>query len=128
MKKISKNAQRLLLWAAEYLKDDNHWYRGWCDGDSYSTSHKVCALGAIRKGAVELGMEKRDGAVDYYRTSVGGNADIIDAEAALESVVMSDIPSWNDRRSTTHQDVHAAYCLAVKQYVDPNIVTDEEVK
>lgn len=50
---ISKQAQRVLVRAAEILNNPKAWMRCWRNKETYSSSDRFCALGAIHRACVD---------------------------------------------------------------------------
>ena len=107
--KISKEAQRILVTAAEYLKDPDNWTR-----NAISRGDKVCALGALRKAAITEGLtEERLRGPGIRKTCKPYR----EARRALFKTVGGNIPNWNDNQVMGHEEVHEGFCKAVKTYV-----------
>lgn len=122
---ISKNAQRVLLRAAEILKSPDAWLRGWKSHGQYSNSARVCALGALRKATVLEGFEKKNSEFDCgYGDLLEGDPAYMEAADALAKSVgvrsRGGIPGWNDHKGSGHKRVHAGFCKAVKEHVEPD--------
>lgn len=122
---ISKDAQKILLRAAEILKYEENWVRenfGYRESDG---SLKVCALGALRAAASEImGVPEtisEYSGLPHFETWVYEGcppyveaAEVINASKPAE---YDNVPDWNDNEKTTHEDVHGVFCAAVKTFV-----------
>lgn len=106
---ISKEAQRILVTAAEYLKDPGHWIQ-----QTLSEGDKVCALGALRKAAIMEGLTHAKLRGKHLRKTCKPYRE---ARRALYKTVGESIPYWNDNPARNHADIHEGFCKAVKQYV-----------
>lgn len=120
---LSRQEQRILLRAAEYLKDPNHWLKGrLINGITFRGSTRVCALGSIRKACIAEGVVIDNDPDAIY---IFDNVRKVLIESATIDLAnnASCISIWNDNPHTSHSDVHSAFCKAVKRYVtDPDLL------
>lgn len=115
--KIAMEAARLLRGARDFITDRSRWVKGslvergvqnldW-DGHIYNAP-RVCSLGAIRRVAAAQHQMTDD-------TKVESLPGIIEADSVLSTIMGNDIIHFNDSDDTTHEDVLAAFDLAVEE-------------
>lgn len=134
-KKISKDAQRLLVRAAGYITRRGGWFRGWKNKSTYQDSDKFCALGALHRATIDEGLigedrhgelHNRNGKLTFFNEipAYREAATAIAEEAGLES--FDYIPSWNDNHLTRKRDVEEVFCKAIKKHVEEAEDADTE--
>ena len=118
---ISLDAQRILLKAAEYIKDPEHWLQGFYSDHGPGTEERVCSLGALRKATRDMGLT-----LEIVDSNIWGRKECKpydEAKQALMDTVGGYIHHWNDR--SDHATVHKGFCAAVKEYcTDPSLAEE----
>lgn len=105
-------AQRILVRATELIGIKENWIKG--SGFSNDKLDRYCALGAIRKAAlIEAGLPVSQ--YSFSGMSDATSSAIRDVDTIVRSQLTKAIHTYNDYPATTHEDIKAVFCRAVKK-------------